>query len=212
MNWEEIALLLGLPKDTDQKVVLGKLAEKVKAGDAGAAQLATLGTQLGVHGLKLENGQLVKLADVNTVELDIKTGDSAETVALKTRLATSEGATAKTRIEQVKKEVDQLSKDGKVPPAVKDELSKLLLMGEKATTLALSQDGSAAIQNAFNATESLRKLLNGLKPLTGSSLSRLSVPEPTKEEGAPATKEELSTVSKDIVNRVTGKRKDKKTA
>ncbi len=211
MNWEEIALLLGLAKDTDQKVILSKLAEKVKAGDAGTTQLATLGTQLGVHGLKLENGQLVKLADAQSIDLEVKSGDSAETVALKKRTAIAESGTAKTRIEKVKAEVEQLSKEGKVPPAVKEELSKLLLMGEKATTLALSQDGTAAIQNSFNAVESLRKILTGLKPLMGTQLTRLT---PADQTASPEelSKEQLEKTSKEIAARVSGKKAEKKTA
>ena len=203
MDLKELALALGLPADSKQEKVFSSVAALVAGGTEAKKSLETLSAELGTHGLKLEAGKLVKLEGVKG-DLDPKDGDSPETLELKKLLAENKLETAKTRLSTAKDLAAKYVGEGRVPPAVKEELEKLFSLAGKAEALSLSQDGQAVTKVAFDGLESLKKVLNAVTPLHGKHLTQLGpVGDEEKKQ-----REALSAKGKEVAQRVQpGKKK-----
>lgn len=161
---QKMAKELGLPADTADDVVLAKLSEKILGGDA---RLSSVTAQLAAHGLKLDGDKVVKL-EANRNPDDVK------------RIAEQDLELAKAKLASGKELVDRLMATGKVPPALKASLERVMSTSGKLETLQLSKNGDSevVIKGTIDILSDLKALFDSIPGLTGGKLSTVLPGQP----------------------------------
>lgn len=200
MDLAELAEALGLPKDSPADAIYKAAASVVLDGKKSKDQLSTFSEQLSGHGLKLEQGKLVKVAAANTPP---PADESPREKELRERLERIEGEGAKSRLSSAKAEAERFIKEGKVPAAVAEKLERVFALADGAESLALSQDGTAVVRRVYDVAGAVRDVLNAMPSIKGSSLSQLA---PFGGDDAKKKAEALSKKGREVAQRVSGRK------
>lgn len=198
MKLGKLALALGLKEDASLEDVCEAAAKRLEDGGKATQTLSSLSTQLGEHGLKLDQEKLVKLAAKGP-----PADETPREKEMRERMDKQELANAKLRLSSVGKEVESLILAGKVPPAVKQDLLDLMSIGDKAQALALSKDGTQLVQTGIDAVDKLRTILNALPSIKGSQLSQHGATGDVDEVERKRQKDK----AKEVASRVGGTKK-----
>ena len=194
MDLTKLAALLGLAATATEAEIeaglskqLGELPALRKSGTSLATITAALEKE---HQLKIDGDKLVKLS-APPPPGEPKEGDSDEVKAMKLQLkgqaeelAAIKRTNALASVNSAKELAESFIKAGKVPPALRESLSRLLSLQGKATSLQLSSDGTA-VEQAVDAASEVLTVLKGLPSLTELQLSTGG--KPTDEQKAAAT-------------------------
>lgn len=200
MDLSELAEALGLPKDSQPDAIYKAAASVVLDGKKSKDQLSTFSEQISGHGLKLEQGKLVKVAASVVPPPADETPREKE---LRERLSKIEADGAKNRLSSAKADADRFIKEGAVPPAMAEKLERIFALADGAESLALSQDGSAVVKRVFDVASAVKDVLNSLPlKMKGSSLSQLA---PMGDEAKKKT-EALSKKGVDVARRISGRK------
>jgi len=199
MELGKLALALGLKEDAQQKDVFAAMAKVLEDRGTASQALSSLEKELGGFGLKLDGGKLVKLAKPTEPPADETPREKAQREELsKLNLELS-----KQRIAGIKGDVAKFIQEGKVPPSVEGDLTKLMGLANNAETLTLSSDGTAVVKNVFDATDTLKRILSALPSIKSpTQLGKLGDVNVDKKE-----REALSAKAKEVADRVAGKKK-----
>lgn len=203
LDFETLAVALGLPKDTPGEKVLAAAGERLMASakdaDTKGKQLSAIAEQLSTHGFVVKEGKVEKLSTTEP-----KDTDSPEVKELKSRLAAQEFTTGKQRLDWAKAEAERLVKEGKVPAAMSAKLEKLFSVSGQAHAVALSQDGASLVKSAVDVTEALREVLNAVPSINATRLSRYAAPTDEQRKESQA----LSAKGKEVARRVSGRKEE----
>lgn len=200
MDLTKLAEALGLPKDTPADKLFAEAASNLLKNKQEAAeskqQLEALSSSLKDHGLKLDGSKLVKLA---TDKKEVPADETPREKELRERLEAMEAKDAKGRMQFAKQETERLVKEGKVPAAAAEKLTRLFSTVESAQALALSSDGSAVVKQAISVVDTLRDVLNALPAINQQKLSTL---QPLDAD----TRSKRAALAKTVADRVQGKK------
>lgn len=174
---KDMAKELGLPETATQEQVLAKLGERFAALSGADTRNAGIAAQLAAFGLKLDGDKLVKLEQVQSNPADVA------------RIAALELDAAKQKLANGKAQVDALIAAGKVPPAMKDALTRVFSTTGKMESLALSKEGNTevVIKGPIDILADLKALFDSIPAVTGGKLSTYGAGAPTNGGKAPGT-------------------------
>jgi hypothetical protein len=174
MDLKQLALALGL--DPEKATAEQVLDAATKAGQNLSAALAKVKTfeglsavkpdELKAHGLELKDGKIVKLAAAPPADETPREKD------LRERLEKSENASALSRLQNVKREIEEFSKAGQLPPVLIPAFTELASLQAEATTLCLSADGQGVQKKAVNVVGRVMEILKGLPKINAELLSQ----------------------------------------
>jgi hypothetical protein len=198
MDLEKLAEALGLPKDSPADKVYSAAASVVLDGKKAKDSLSAFSDQLSGHGLKLDQGKLVKVAASTTPPAD----EQPREKELRERLAAMEGESARAKLSFAKAEAERMVKEGRVPPAFAEKLSKVFATVGKMEALSLSSDGSAVIKQAVDGVELLKEILSALPTIKDGGLSQLS----PMSDDVKKKSEALSAKGREVAARVSGRK------
>lgn len=196
MGLEELAEALGLPKDSSAEVVYKAAAGVVLDGKKSKDSLSTFAGQLSEHGLKLDQGKLVKLSTSTPIPPD----ESAREKELRERLSKMENEGARAKLSFAKAEAERLVKEGRVPAAFAEKLSKVFAVAGNVEALALSSDGTDVVRQIVNVADTLKELLSALPSIKTGGLSQLAPMSDEVKKEAQA----LSAKGREVAARVQG--------
>jgi len=204
MDLTKLRKALGLADTATEQEIFAASAQRITAGLAATSENDKIKAALAAGGFKLEGDKVVQLAHPPT---GARPDDDEEKKALKARLDAVEKDGARARIAAAQVEVEKLIKDGRVPPAVRTELTQLMSVAGKAQALALSAQGGDPILAAFDVFECAKKVFNALPAVTAEKLAQLGAMAPMTDEEKKA-QESLSTMGKAIARRVSAKKQE----
>lgn len=174
MDLKAMAKALGLPEETPADKVLeaatkaGQAATKLSALETKATQEQTsLAAELKAQGFELKDGKIVKLAAASTTPSPT---DDAEKAELKTRLATLEKSQALSAIGSAKAQAEKFISEGRVPPAVRAELERVLSLAGKVEVLSLASDGNP-VRAQVELLSDITKIFGSLQKISELGLS-----------------------------------------
>lgn len=214
MDPKKLAAALGLdPEKATADQVLEAAAKAGQDLKVARESLSALSAELPKHGLKLDQGKVVKVEALASESLDlaVKPEDDPEKAALKKRLMETQLSSVKSQLEAGKQEAARLIKAGQIPAAHQKDLEELLSIQSEAPALALSSDGTALIRKTVRAGELVRKILGGLPSILKSGLQQLST-KPEEEVGGEKDAEALAAKGAEIARKALGKPAKKETA
>lgn len=199
MDLAKLIALLGLAKDTPNEKVLEETLKRIEAsGKAGDEKLSTLrqqlDAQLKAHGLKLDGEKLVKE--------EVKKEESASEKELREKLEANTADLNRMKLSAAKEQAEKFVADGKVPPAARERLQRLLAIAGKAQALSLSADAKQAETIALDVASELKELLGALPSITKDRLTQLS----TLTDQEKKDKQELDTKCDEIAAKVQGRK------
>lgn len=198
MDLAELAQALGLPKDSPAADVYKAAASVLLDGKKAKDGLSAFTEQLSGHGLKLDQGKLVKVA---VPEVKPGANDDAEKKELRERLAKIETEGAKAKLSFAKAEAERLVKEGRVPAAFAEKLSKVFALAGNSEALALSSDGAGIIKEVVNVADVLKELLSSIPSIKDRGLSQLApMGDDVKKSEA------LSAKGKSVAARIQGRK------
>ncbi|MCJ2530696.1 MAG: phage protease [Candidatus Thermoplasmatota archaeon] len=161
---KKLAVLMGLPETATPEEILAKAEELSEAGETETEEVANA---LREEGFKYEGGKLVKLS----FDPEPQQGDTPEMASMKEELSRVRqrqelgSATASLAF------VEKLIGEGKIPPALKNEVLELASLSGKAEAILLGRTAGDVERIQVDLSAALRGLLDKLPTLTGS-LSR----------------------------------------
>jgi len=199
MDLAQLAEALGLPKDAKAEDVYKAAASVVLDGKKAKDSLSAFSEQLSGHGLKLDQGKLVKVAASNNPPPADETPREKE---LRERLAKIETDGAKQRLSFAKAEAERLVKEGRVPAAFAEKLSKVFALADGAEALALSGDGSAVVRQAVDVAGTVKELLASIPGINARGLSQLA----PMSDDVKKKSEALSSKGREVAARVQGRK------
>ena len=218
MDISRLRQALGLAEDTAESVVMSKAAEMLTEGKTAKDQLSQFGLAIQPHGLKLDQGKVVKVLDLATgrPDLEIRETDSLDTKALKAALKTEYDKGGNAQLTSVASEIDAGIKAGKIPPAVKEHFEALLSIQGQSNRWMLASDGKTAVAGVITAADHVRKILEALPKLTGEQLSQTQTapgtpePKPTDGQKVDDKKGELTAEGKKYVTELAARAEGRK--
>jgi hypothetical protein len=201
MDIKKMALALGLDpeKATAEQVLeaavkagqsLKTLTEKVK-GFEGLS--AVKPEELKAHGFELKDGKVVKLAAAPPSD------ETPREKELREKLEKIEREQQLARLGDVKRQVEEFSKAGVVPPALVPAFTELASIQSEVQALTLSADGTAA-PKAVKAFDRVLEILKGLPKIGEVQLSQ-SAKEQDEDK---KLKESAKAKASEVLARVTG--------
>ncbi len=191
MDISRLRQALGLAEDTAESVVMEKAAAMLTEGKVAKDQLSQFGAAIQPHGLKLDQGRVLKVIDMATgrPDLEVRDTDTPDTKALKTALKAEYDRGGSAQLSSVTTEIEAGIKAGKIPPAVKDHFEALLSIQGQSHRWMLASDGKTVVAGVMNAADHVRKILEALPKLTGEQLTQTGAvtvpgtPETTPTDG-----------------------------
>lgn len=171
MDLKALAKALGLPEETPADKILAaaeKAGQAVTKLSAAETQASTLTAGLKEHGLELKDGKVVKLAAASTTPSPT---DDAEKVELKNRLANLEKTNALSAINSAKAQAEKFISEGRVPPAVRTELERVLSLAGKVEVLSLASDGNP-VRAQVELLGDINKILGSIQKISDLGLSQ----------------------------------------
>lgn len=171
MDLSKLAQALGVAKDAPQDKVFAAAAKAVLEGTKAQESLSKLQGELGKYGLSLDQGNLVKVeAPADTEALAINSTDDAQAAAWKKELLERRQKDRLASVSTIGSALDRVIKEGRVPPAAKEVLSRVAgAITGKTNVLALSKDGAQVISTV---SESLnQEFLKALESFPRMTLS-----------------------------------------
>jgi hypothetical protein len=203
MDFEKLALSLGLPKDSPKEKVLEaaakRLLDSAKETKSATDSLSALSQQLSTHGLTVKDGKVEKLSTTEP-----KPEDSPEVADLKKRIAEEEKHTGTQILAYAKSEADRLVKEMKFPASVHGEIQQLLSIKGLAQGVALSKDGNTLEKSSVNLNPILQKVLDSATSFKTEGLTRYTPPTDDEKK----KREELSAKGKSVARRVSGRKEE----
>ena len=195
---KELAKALGLSADASKEEIFKAAGEMVLAGKASKEQLSAITKGLSKHGLKLDQGSLVKTEPTGTQAPNVN--DSPEVVELKKRLSANEFETGKSKLSSATELAQKYITEGKVPKALEVKLTQLLSIAGRSESLALSVDGSELVKNTFDTFDALKGVLDSVAGFSERGLSTAQGDVEKKE------KDEALSYAQKVARRATGKK------
>ena len=156
--------------------------EQAKNAQGATGQLAAVTAQLSAHGLALNDGKVVKLAQVQLSTAPVDT-DDPEKAEMRAALAKVQHSTGTTQVKAAQTLIDDAIKGGKIGDKLKAPFTKLASIGAEAPMLALAQDGRLLQEKFSDALSCVTEILNGLPKLTGDQLTQLATVKPEDQKG-----------------------------
>lgn len=172
MDPKKLAALLGLPEDADEAKILAAvkssgdslktLTEKVK-GFEGLS--AVKPEDLKAHGLEVKDGKVVKLSSQPPAD------ETPREKELREKLEKVEREQSLSRLADVKRQVEEFSKAGHVPPALVPAFTELASLNSEVQALTLAADGAVA-QKGVKVFDRVMEILKGLPKISDLKLSQ----------------------------------------
>lgn len=204
MELKTIAGIVGLADTATEADVTKKIEEMKKAPDLSAVQkkaretvLASIGTELGTHGLTLSiDGE--KLSVAKSDEKPKPKTDAEK--KLQERLDGYDAKFQKELLGKVTAQVEALISEGKIPPSQEDDVRRLLSISGQSQSLMLSGDPKKIQKVACDAAELAFKIFSAIPSVHESKLSQLATHAP--KDGAESNAKKNVTLAETVASRV----------
>jgi len=191
MNEEmkKLAKALGLdPEKTTEAAVL-KAAEELsaankKAGEDATTALTGVTDALKAKGLQMVDGVVIDIPAIDTAP---KPGDTPEVASMRKEMAEVRRDQRLSQAMAVKTTVEQLIKDGKIPPGLQDKALAICGLVGQAQSLSLGKGGDVAA-TMVEAGPLIREFLAELPSWTTSLSKAGRGPDPEGDEAAEANR------------------------
>lgn len=171
MDPKKLAILLGLPEtatpeqiEEAAKKVVGDQKLTLDQVKAEQGKVTALSADLKAHGLEIKDGKVVKLAAPPPAD------ETPREKAQRLRIEELEKGAQLSHAQSAAAQAEQAVKDGKVPPALKVTLSRLLAIQGKQKAILLSKEGS--VEEMVDVVNETLALVKGLPSITGHKLSQ----------------------------------------
>lgn len=171
---KRMALALGLPESATEAEVEAAAKKAVETKKT-ALDAVALSAALKEHGLELKDGKPVKLAAAQ------EEPETPREKALRLQVESLKASSQLSHAQNAVKLAEEAIKDGRVPPALKVTLSRLLAVQGKQNALLLSAEGKTVEEQVDIVNECL-SLVKGLPSITTQKLSGASEDEKKAEE------------------------------